>query len=75
MIPTESELKETNSRIAGALDRVSTEQGAAIVAAAKNVHGNIAYLRDAIGDVEVIDMLGELREKIIQKALCRATVS
>lgn len=65
------DMKETANLIWGALDRVAREQGEEVAAAAaiKNVHGNVAYLREALGDHAVIDMLGELRETVLTSAL------
>lgn len=66
-----TDMKETANLIWGALDRVAREQGevTAASAAIKNIHGNVAYLREAIGDVNVIEMLGELREIVLGHAL------
>lgn len=66
-----SDMKETANLIWGALDRVAREQGDDVAAAAaiKNIHGNVAYLREALGDVTVIEILGELREVVLVKAL------
>lgn len=69
-----SDIVDTSNLIWGCLDRVAREQGeeAASAAAIKNIHGNVAYLRQEIGDLAVIELLGELREVILARAL-RAT--
>lgn len=65
------DIQETANLIWGALDRMSREQGDEIAAAAaiKNVHGNVAYLREALGDIAVVELLGELREVVIGAAM------
>lgn len=66
-----ADMVETANLIWGCLDRMSREQGAEVAnaAAVKNIHGNVAYLRETLGDVAVIEMLGELRETVLGAAL------
>lgn len=66
-----ADMRETANLIWGVLDRIAREQGedAASATAIKNLHGNVAYLREAIGDIEVIALLGELREVALANAL------
>jgi hypothetical protein len=66
-----NDMRDTANLIWGCLDRVARDQGDAVAAAyaIKNLHGNIAYLREALGDVEVVELLGELRETVLARAL------
>lgn len=67
------DILETSRLIWGALDRVAREQGddVAIAAAIKNLHGNVAYLRNAVGDHEVANLLGDLHENVLAHAFRR----
>lgn len=64
-------LKAVSSRTFAALDRIKREQGEvhANAAALYALHSAVAYLREAIGDVDVVEMLGELRETVLSSAL------
>lgn len=65
------DMRDAAQLIWGCLDRVAHDQSeeTAAAAAIKNVHGNVAYLRAALGDLGVLDMLGELREVILHQAM------
>lgn len=65
------DMRDTARLIWGSLDRVARDQSedTATACAVKNIHGNTAYLCESIGDANVIEMLGELRESILARVL------
>lgn len=67
-------LRSTCTFVGTWLERLSKEQGqqAAVDAASRNIHANVAYLRMTSGDTETIAFLGELREKLIADAMTAA---
>lgn len=66
-----TDLKAASKDIWAALDRVERDDGADVAASRAwiDVHANVAYLREKLGDVAVIELLGELRETVLHSTL------
>lgn len=64
----ETELNDACARICGALERVQHEQDldTAVRHAIKGLHGNVCYLMNVMLDIDVVQIIDDLRANVVE---------